>query len=964
MDAGLGTGRYDDPRWGYPEYPRGSVIELRVHGVGGESPERMTRDPHAAAVGGDELAGFWRSRDPVLGTIRDDGSLPSQEEPVIVREMMAWGGQTSGTWRHALWVLLTPFGLMNLVGQMHDDDVASRRARAYRTVARLLALTLTLGVVTLVCGIAYDLLLTQCDDACRTGAEGVVKTLLGPLRHGDDLYRTGLLTLLPVLVVLGLWWAGRYRTPELEGFSVEGEGDRGTASTAGTLADPALWSNAHAVSRLRAAHVDAGFAVIALTFASVVLARSEGISTIPWQWARATALVALVASLVVVTLPAVLAPRHVPWLDARVLPVVRVVSLLPLALAVGAAVLPELVGERALVIAILVLLAVGVWKLLSAGRGTVVKAPEGPAEPDAGGSSPAEPASTSVVRGPETGRGPSAKLAAAAMLVGGAGAATDAAVTGLPDPGGFADLLTVPGPILTIQEGILQAAYPLLTSLVVVQVLLVGVLGLLGGSLRHRAPVLPGRPGRAGHPALLGSAVALLSMLIATAGSGAVYAVVLEAIGDTRQRGGTLTLPWWHAAAAVTLLLFAVVVIAQTVMVLRAQDPAPKPADVEADLRRGLALGGNPDVRDRDEAALTRLGRAWRTADLVAAGPSILVGAVWTTALLAAVGVVVTVIRVPTGGTWDVLLQGLWLGNGVVALAVWFFVALFGGAVWLVRRGVSDRGIRRQVGRLWDVVTFWPRIHHPFAPPCYSERVVPMLAQRIRSLIDDGERGYRVVLTGHSQGSVVALAAVALLPTTVRPRVALVSYGSPLAVLYERIFPAVVHPRLFTSLPSELHSWHHVYALTEPFGFPFWSQPSTRDAEDVPDHPARSGVALWTWSASPDGPVRADTRCPACGWSRRHDATDLAEPDAEAASAGSVTRSGGAVDVCLCDPQRWRDPGGGEPSPHLAHGTYHDHAELDQHLRWLARSLARRRDGLPRVTRPIRGRRAGATGTG
>ena len=60
--------------------------------------------------------------------------------------------------------------------------------------------------------------------------------------------------------------------------------------------------------------------------------------------------------------------------------------------------------------------------------------------------------------------------------------------------------------------------------------------------------------------------------------------------------------------------------------------------------------------------------------------------------------------------------------------------------------------VRRTVGVIWDLATFWPRAAHPLAPPCYAERVVPELVHRATWLAT--EQG-GLVLSGHSQGSVL-----------------------------------------------------------------------------------------------------------------------------------------------------------------------------------------------------------------
>ena len=69
----------------------------------------------------------------------------------------------------------------------------------------------------------------------------------------------------------------------------------------------------------------------------------------------------------------------------------------------------------------------------------------------------------------------------------------------------------------------------------------------------------------------------------------------------------------------------------------------------------------------------------------------------------------------------------------------------------------SDPTKRRTIGVLWDVGTFWPRSYHPLSPPCYTERAVPELQRRMWWLHDNGGR---VMLVAHSQGSVLATAAL------------------------------------------------------------------------------------------------------------------------------------------------------------------------------------------------------------
>ncbi|MFC8508762.1 hypothetical protein ACFU3J_19130 [Streptomyces sp. NPDC057411] len=134
------------------------------------------------------------------------------------------------------------------------------------------------------------------------------------------------------------------------------------------------------------------------------------------------------------------------------------------------------------------------------------------------------------------------------------------------------------------------------------------------------------------------------------------------------------------------------------------------------------------------------------------------------------------------------------------------------------RRAYKDPSARRTIGILWDVGTFWPRAAHPFAPPCYAERAVPDLTWRMSSWTR--ATGGRLVISGHSQGSVLAAAAVWQLPPATRSRVALLTYGSPLERLYGRWFPAYFGPEALRGLHRTVHCWSNLYRATDPIGGP------------------------------------------------------------------------------------------------------------------------------------------------
>ncbi|MCT9088648.1 hypothetical protein N4G70_07160 [Streptomyces sp. ASQP_92] len=159
------------------------------------------------------------------------------------------------------------------------------------------------------------------------------------------------------------------------------------------------------------------------------------------------------------------------------------------------------------------------------------------------------------------------------------------------------------------------------------------------------------------------------------------------------------------------------------------------------------------------------------------------------------------------------------------------------------RRAYKDAAARRTVGILWDVGTFWPRAAHPFAPPCYAERAVPDLAWRMNTWT--GRTGGRLVISGHSQGSVLAAAAVWQLPAATRRRVALLTYGCPVERLYGRWFPTYFGPAPLAALHQEVHCWRNLWRATDPIGGP------VRTGGDVDKGPLLDPVAYGRTSTHP-----------------------------------------------------------------------------------------------------------------
>jgi hypothetical protein len=177
------------------------------------------------------------------------------------------------------------------------------------------------------------------------------------------------------------------------------------------------------------------------------------------------------------------------------------------------------------------------------------------------------------------------------------------------------------------------------------------------------------------------------------------------------------------------------------------------------------------------ERRLDAIARAWARAAIVDVS-SRAIGV-----LVALSGVVLVFAFAGYLATPELIVSVPWLvavGNVVMTLAV--LVLIYVG-----RQAYANPTFRRSVGIVWDLGTFWPRATHPLAPPCYAERTIPELLERIQACT---RRGGRVILSCHSQGTVIGAAALSACSYDALERVALVTYGSPLRRLYSRFFPA------------------------------------------------------------------------------------------------------------------------------------------------------------------------------
>ncbi|MFF5427745.1 MULTISPECIES: hypothetical protein [unclassified Streptomyces] len=317
-----------------------------------------------------------------------------------------------------------------------------------------------------------------------------------------------------------------------------------------------------------------------------------------------------------------------------------------------------------------------------------------------------------------------------------------------------------------------------------------------------------------------GPAVAMLACALGGVMSGGVAQRVADwldgpatpGMGEGPLIGPPVLLSWQASVIPVLILLLAV---PAAVLAVRTACGARRlRAVVEAD------YAAERGAERPDPVRTARIAACRARASLTDAAP-VLVGVVSATALLLGAASVVGAWasgNVP-GRAFDGAHPAVAsLASATQALGSWMVGFGFLLFVTWGRRAYRDVSARRTIGILWDVGTFWPRAAHPFAPPCYAERAVPDLTWRMSSWTR--RTGGRLVISGHSQGSVLAAAAVWQLPPTTRGRVALLTYGSPLERLYGRWFPAYFGPEALRGLHRTVDCWHNLHRATDPIGGP------------------------------------------------------------------------------------------------------------------------------------------------
>jgi len=291
----------------------------------------------------------------------------------------------------------------------------------------------------------------------------------------------------------------------------------------------------------------------------------------------------------------------------------------------------------------------------------------------------------------------------------------------------------------------------------------------------------------------------------------------------------------WVAVVAVVLVVLAAVDLGVLAMGWRRTARAE-----EATVRADTADHGRIDDYETRVRAVARTRAAARLTDRAAHHLLVLVGA----ALVLVMGAALLYWSAPPGQRAAGLAEGR--RAAAADAGSWLMGLLALGFVSLGYAAYRVPALRKTVGVVWDLSSFWPRAAHPLAPPCYAEKIIPDLTRRLRHLATTSD----VVVSAHSQGTVIALATLLQLPATEAAgrRICLLTYGSPLTRLYSAFFPAYVHPGAYSMAMARLGfgpdaagwPWRNLYRATDPIGG--WvlrprtnGSPSVGDADDSVD---------------------------------------------------------------------------------------------------------------------------------
>jgi hypothetical protein len=401
-------------------------------------------------------------------------------------------------------------------------------------------------------------------------------------------------------------------------------------------------------------------------------------------------------------------------------------------------------------------------------------------------------------------------------------------------------VVLVTDPAVAQPTGIdLPGVESVIVALFLLQMIVVFLVGVLG--------VMPWAANRSHGVGLRGAGSAFVSglalMLGAMLSAGVVLRVAdylgratIAATPDKAAQSVPIVVPtaltWASRGAVVLVVLIAAALIVGGVVwsVVALVRAAPR---LVASIRGFFTHTAAPDESERERAARDKLvaRTRWLAGLTDKAGP-ILVGPA-IVGFLVAGALTVVVLLIDTNHYHPAFDRHHdWVADHATTYGSWIIVGFALASVAIVLRARSDASLRRKVGILWDVTTYWPRHAQPLGPPCYTDRALPELVFRISWHVESEHRD--LIVSAHSQGSVIAVPVVLQLRHSIRRHVALLTYGSPLQRLYARWFPAYFATATFAELAKRVDGrWTNLYRDTDPIGGAIPSGPST-DVEISP----------------------------------------------------------------------------------------------------------------------------------
>jgi hypothetical protein len=761
----------------------GSFTELRVHGVGNTALERLLDDPNPRQVAGDEVAGFFRSRadrplvvDPVTPTqasvddCRDEvlrkpsTGPPGWQDKLTWTDVEAydWGGfSTGGGWK-AMWLFLIPFTLANVAGWL----VAGRNRWAQKWV-RVFGLGISLLFVTWLGAVVIDLVALRCgwQQACY-GRQVWLVPYSWPI-FSNPSSRMALALLVPLAVTFVLWyWPGRkiqqkYEQPAqmttdalLEAVPTSSRPDPDDEERDNWLRNPRIWARDSEVRFDASLH---GAAILATLGGCVAYAN--------WAAKGQAYDLGLVMVGGLLLLSAVLVIfGWSPFSTDAGMPTARMVQ-------------TRWIGWISIFFIVLVI------------------------------------ATSFIDRGYAT--------------------VDWAEAEGL-SPGFLTDLAAVESEADGLSNSIRDALFMANGVLLTVSIVVLGVIAL--GTRKVDAERNRRLWGKWGPVAALLAGLAIAASLVAGAGLwleewlGDRPTEHLEALGtsdetiedldsvqqrldDLIEQTGEVNLPLLaytaqqaapreqqlaqpvialpvvYDLAALGFLAMVVVMLVQFVILeLRLRRSIRRDAFPSPDAMRSFATG-KISARTLDEQrAWTKVGvREMRKSPRLTRLHHLF----WPPALFVlAYGIFLFLDGLDRNLQWTESVVEWFTAQlpWSFTVARWMVTVTIVFVATLVYRSYKPES-QESFGGMWDVISFLPRHYHPFAVPSYGVRAVPELSQRIDYLARAGGQEGGCLVSAHSGGVVISIAAIALLKEDVRKRVSFLSYGSPTGALYGRAYP-------------------------------------------------------------------------------------------------------------------------------------------------------------------------------